>query len=77
MKKDLTLPCELPAGFTFTDPSGLTAAQAEEKVQSGRANRMTDPDSLSLPRILLNHTLCCWSAVTGTCCSFLWFLPIF
>ena len=57
MKKDLTLPCELPAGFTFTDPSGLTAAQAEEKVQSGRANRMTDPDSLSLPRILLNHTL--------------------
>ena len=57
MKKDLTLPCELPAGFTFTDPSGLTAAQAEKKVQSGRANRMTDPDSLSLPRILLNHTL--------------------
>ena len=57
MKKDLTLPCELPAGFAFTDPSGLTAAQAEEKIQSGHANRMADPDNLSLPRILLNHTL--------------------
>ncbi len=57
MRKDLTLPCELPGDFTFTDPSGLTAAQAEEKLRSGHANTMTDPDNLSLPRILLNHTL--------------------
>ena len=57
MRKDLTLPCELPGDFTFTDPSGLTAAQAEEKLRSGHANSMTDPDNLSLPRILLNHTL--------------------
>ena len=57
MRKDLTLPCELPGNFSFTDPAGLTAAQAEEKLRSGHGNRMTDPDSLSLPRILLNHTL--------------------
>ena len=57
MRKDLTLPCELPGHFAFTDPSGLTAAQAEEKLRSGHGNRMTDPDNLGLPRILLNHTL--------------------
>ena len=57
MRKDLTLPCELPGDFAFTDPTGLTASQAEEKLRAGRGNQMTDPDNLSLPRILLNHTL--------------------
>ena len=55
MKKDLALPSELPEGFVYTDPSGLTSAQAEEALQSGLGNRMTDPDQRSLPGILVRH----------------------
>lgn len=55
MRKDLALPDELPEGFLFTDPAGLTAAQAEEAQQAGCANRMTDPDSRPLSRILVRH----------------------
>ena len=33
MRKDLSLPVDFPEGFVFTDPSGLTSAQAEEALQ--------------------------------------------
>ena len=55
MRKDLALPCDLPEDFVFTDPDGLTAAQAEEALQAGAANCMTDPDHRSLPAILVRH----------------------
>ncbi|MCR5565719.1 MAG: HAD-IC family P-type ATPase [Clostridiales bacterium] len=55
MRKDLALPDKLPDGFLFTDPSGLTAAQAEEAIQAGYANRMADPDRRPLSRILVRH----------------------
>ena len=55
MKKDLTLPNELPEGFIFTDPQGLTSAQAAEAQQNGLVNRMTDPDQRSLSGILVRH----------------------
>lgn len=55
MNRNLELPGELPEGFVFTDPAGLTAAQAEEQLQSGGGNRMTDPDRKSLARILADH----------------------
>lgn len=57
MRKDLTLPCELPEDFTFTEPTGLTASQAEEALRSGRGNRMADPDQKPLSRILRDHLL--------------------
>ena len=57
MKKDLTLPCELPQEFTFTDPAGLTAAQVEEALHSGQGNRMADPDQKPLSAILRDHLL--------------------
>ena len=55
MKKDLALPNDLPEGFVFTDPAGLTETQANEALQSGLANRMTDPDERSLSGILARH----------------------
>lgn len=55
MKKDLALPNELPEGFAYTDPSGLSAAQAGEAMQAGLSNRMTDPDQRSLSSILVRH----------------------
>ena len=57
MRKDLTLPCELPEDFSFTEPTGLTSAQAEESLRSGRGNRMADPDQKPLSRILRDHLL--------------------
>ena len=57
MKRDLTLPSELPENFEFTDPSGLDSAEAEERLSLGLGNKMTDPDQKTLPRILLNHLL--------------------
>ena len=55
MRKDLALPDKLPDGFLFTDPSGLTNAQADAAMQVGDANCMTDPDRLPLSRILVRH----------------------
>jgi len=55
MKKDLTLPCELPEDFTFTAPSGLTASQADEALRSGLGNRVADADQKPLSRILRDH----------------------
>ena len=55
MRKDLALPDELPEGFLFTDPHGLTAGQADEAMRNGCANQMTDPDRRSLPGILFHH----------------------
>ena len=55
MNRNLELPGELPEGFVFTDPAGLTAAQAEDRLRSGSGNRMTDPDRKSLAHILSDH----------------------
>ncbi len=55
MRKDLALPVELPEGFVFTDPSGLTDAMAAEAQQAGLANRITDPDRRPLSGILVRH----------------------
>ena len=55
MKKDLALPNELPEGFVFTDPDGLTEAQADAALQAGGSNRMTDPDQRPLSAILVRH----------------------
>lgn len=55
MRKDLSLPVDFPEGFVFTDPSGLTSAQAEEALREGGANCMADPDRKSIPRILRDH----------------------
>ena len=55
MKKELALPTELPEGFTYTDPAGLTTDQAEEALRNGLGNRMTDPDQRSLSGILVRH----------------------
>lgn len=55
MNRNLELPDELPEGFVFTDPAGLTAAQAEDRLRSGSGNRMTDPDRKSLAHILADH----------------------
>ena len=56
MSKDLTLPNDLPEGFQFTAPEGLTSAQAEQLRLEGAGNRINDPDRKSLPRILREHT---------------------
>ena len=55
MRKDLALPNELPEGFVFTDPSGLTTAQADKALQDGLANQMSDPDRQPLSGILVRH----------------------
>ena len=57
MKKDLTLPAELPENFEFTAPSGLDSAEAEERLSLGLGNKMTDTEKKTLPRILADHLL--------------------
>lgn len=55
MKKDLTLPSELPEGFVFTDVTGLTTAEAEKQAAEGFANRMTASGEKTIPQILYSH----------------------
>ncbi len=55
MKENLTLPSELPDDFVFTEVSGLTSAQAEQKAAAGEANRMTVSDEKTVPQILSAH----------------------
>ena len=55
MHRDLSLPEELPEGFQFTAPDGLTDEQAEQFRAAGAGNRINDPDSKPLPRILREH----------------------
>ena len=55
MKKNLTLPCDFPEDFVFTDPAGLTAAQAEEAQRKGLGNKMANPDQKTLPQIMVRH----------------------
>ena len=56
MSKDLTLPNDLPEGFQFTAPEGLTSAQADQLRQEGAGNKINDPDQKSPARILREHT---------------------
>ena len=55
MKKDLTLPSELPESFVYTDPGGLTSGQVESALREGHGNRMTDPDRKTLSGMLIKH----------------------
>ena len=55
MKKDLTLPSELPEGFTFTEVTGLSRAEAEKRAAAGQANRMTVSDEKTIPQIISSH----------------------
>ena len=55
MKKDLTLPSELPEGFTFTEVTGLSRAEAEKKAAAGQANRMSVSDEKTIPQIISSH----------------------
>lgn len=55
MKKDLTLPSELPDDFVFTEVSGLTSAEAEKNVASGLSNRMSSTGEKTIPQILFSH----------------------
>ena len=55
MKKDLTLPSELPDDFVFTEVSGLTSAEAEKKAASGLSNRMSSTGEKTIPQILFSH----------------------
>ena len=55
MKKDLTLPSELPDDFVFTETTGLTSAEAEKKAASGLSNRMSSTGEKTIPQILFSH----------------------
>lgn len=55
MKKDLTLPSELPEDFVFSEATGLTEAEAAERAAAGQANKMTITDEKSIPQILWSH----------------------
>ena len=55
MKKDLTLPSELPDDFVFTEVSGLTSAEAEKNSASGLSNRMSSTGEKTIPQILFSH----------------------
>ena len=55
MKKDLTLPSELPDDFVFTEVSGLTSAEAEKNAASGLSNRMSSTGEKTIPQILFSH----------------------
>ena len=55
MKKDLTLPSELPDDFVFTEVSGLTSAEAEKTAASGLSNRMSSTGEKTIPQILFSH----------------------
>ena len=55
MQKDLTLPSELPRDFVFTEPAGLTSAQAAEKAASGASNKLSTTDDKTFPGILCTH----------------------
>jgi len=55
MQNNLSLPSELPEQFSFTDPSGLTSAAAEERKAAGQGNRMTFSNEKKVSRILAEH----------------------
>ena len=55
MKKDLTLPSELPDDFVFTETTGLTSAEVEKKAASGLSNRMSSTGEKTIPQILFSH----------------------
>ena len=55
MENELKLPSEWPEDFAYTDPQGLTAAQAEERMRDGRGNVMDDDQGKSLKKILFDN----------------------
>ena len=55
MENGLKLPDKWPEDFTYTDESGLTQAQAEERMREGRGNVMDTDQGKSLKRILFDN----------------------
>ena len=52
---ELKLPDALPTGFTYTDASGLTGAEAEKRKKDGRAKKMPPDDGKSTFRIVTEN----------------------
>ncbi len=55
MKKNLSLPCELPPDFVFTETSGLTCDQVEKARADGLSNVMSFQEEKPLSRILKDN----------------------
>ena len=55
MKTTLALPTELPVDFQFTEATGLTQAEAEERLRNGLGNRMTVKDEKPVSKILTEN----------------------
>ena len=55
MGTELKLPCEWPEDFTYTDESGLTQEQADERLRDGRGNVLDCDQGKSLKKILFDN----------------------
>ncbi len=55
MENELRLPSEWPEDFTYTDESGLSPEQAEERRNAGRGNILEDDRGKSLKKILFDN----------------------
>ena len=55
MDSELRLPSEWPEDFTYTDESGLSPEQAEERRNAGRGNILEDDQGKSLKKILFDN----------------------
>ena len=55
MENDLKLPDQWPENFSYTDPGGLTAEQAEQRAREGLGNVMEDDRGKSLKKILFDN----------------------
>lgn len=53
--KNLEFPTELPQDFIYTESTGLTSAQAEERKLAGLANKMTFSDEKPLSKIFADN----------------------
>ena len=55
METELKLPSEWPEDFVYTDESGLTQEQADERMRAGRGNVMDADQGKSLKKILFDN----------------------
>ena len=55
MDGELKLPSEWPEDFSYTDPQGLTAEQADERMRNGLGNVLDDDRGKSLKKILFDN----------------------
>ncbi len=57
MKNNLQLPSDLPEGFQYTPPEGLTEEEAVSRAAAGESNRPPEADEKSTAQILRGHLL--------------------